>query len=290
MLPEANKTNFAKTVAIIIALGVIVMIILLSVRPDLFIKGNVLDNLSTKMVSSITTDSDLYKNLSAAAATSLKNAAVYGEIAGAGAETIASALSKNDNFSKSVSINADLRNYVIAQLKADPTMKGPVGKEGPPGKDSTVPGPQGPRGETGPAGPQGPASTVAGPPGKDGGVNYTTVTDFVLGNATTPERGNVGSGRALVRGNDSKLIVNYGNDYTGGVQINGPISLAGDVDIGGQVKAGNLNLRGNLDMSDKRLRGNFWVGPIQIRNNENKCWDSGDGRMYINDSCDANND
>ena len=71
----------------------------------------------------------------------------------------------------------------------------------------------------GPSGPQGPQ----GPPG-----NYDKQMDFVLGKSN--ERGDSGSSRALVKGNNASLIINYDGDFKGGVCVNGP----------------NLTVKGNL--------------------------------------------
>lgn len=49
-----------------------------------------------------------------------------------------------------------------------PGTAGPQGEPGPPGADSTVPGPPGPQGDPGEAGPPGAASTVPGPEGPEG--------------------------------------------------------------------------------------------------------------------------
>jgi hypothetical protein len=277
---QSSTSNLSKAILYIVVLAIVIIMIILLVKPSIFINDDIRKKLASDITTTITPESEIYKGISASTILALKNNSVYGEIATVGADNIAAALTKNDNFGKSLAINADLRKYVLDQLKADPTMKGPPGANGKdgkdstaigtPGKDSTVPGPVGPQGIQGPAGPtgaKGADSTVPGPPGA-AGKDYSSVTDFVLGVTGSPERGAIGAGRALVRGNDSGLIMNYNNDFKT-VGIYGPTTLAGDVTM-----LNNLKVNGNLRL-DGNLSANGWMGPFMIRGGGDNCWDSG---------------
>ncbi|MBE9193877.1 hypothetical protein IQ219_00705 [Synechocystis sp. LEGE 06083] len=63
---------------------------------------------------------------------------------------------------------AQAEGYLGTRAEWLESLKGEPGPAGPPGADSTVPGPPGPQGEPGPAGPPGADSTVPGPPGPQG--------------------------------------------------------------------------------------------------------------------------
>ncbi len=103
----------------------------------------------------------------------------------------------------------------------------------------------GPQGPAGPAGPQGPP----GPGGAVGAVEYNKQVDFVLGKDAAPERGAVGSARALVRDGGSALTINYDNDFAGGVNVNAK---------GGFRVAGNTNIAGDMK-SNRVLLGDKWI-------------------------------
>ena len=51
--------------------------------------------------------------------------------------------------------------------------------------------------------------------------------DFVLGNTDQTTRGNSGQSRAMVKDATSKLVINFANDFTGGVDIQSALSVTG---------------------------------------------------------------
>lgn len=53
--------------------------------------------------------------------------------------------------------------------------------------------------------------------------------DFVLGNGDQSSRGNSGGSRALVKGGGNILVVNYGNDFTGGTKIDSDLIITGEI-------------------------------------------------------------
>jgi hypothetical protein len=94
-------------------------------------------------------------------------------------------------------------------------------------------GPQGIKGDTGPQGIKG----DTGPAG-----NYQNTYDFILGSFNTVERGDSKGSRALVKekgdGTTSKLIINWGNDFSGGIDMNasGGLRINGPGRINGGTK------------------------------------------------------
>ena len=55
--------------------------------------------------------------------------------------------------------------------------------------------------------------------------------DFVLGNTDQSSRGNSGQSRAMVKDATSKLVINFANDFTGGVDIQSALSVTGLVTL-----------------------------------------------------------
>lgn len=119
-------------------------------------------------------------------------------------------------------------------------LQGSTGPVGPPGLKGNI-GPQGEKGKTGPKGIQGGrgdkgAQGPPGPPGEKGqqgpqgddgpdGFNgdYSMLAEIQLGNnINTNGLGTSGSSRALAKDVNNTLTVNKGNDFTGGVTLNGP--------------------------------------------------------------------
>lgn len=89
--------------------------------------------------------------------------------------------------------------------------------------------------------------TIAGVPFSPfAGVDYTKTNDFVLGKTTT-ERGETKGSRALVKENGAKLVVNYENDFTGGVDI--------QASGGFKVNGGDVNLNTGLNGAMFRIIG-----------------------------------
>lgn len=290
-IAENKTTKIGKYMLYTVIFGIVIIIIIMIAKPALFINEDLRQMISDDITLDIkdgatsTTDTPgkrLYESISAATLSSLKNNAVYTDIAIAGSDTIAEKLSKLDTFGKSVAMNVSLKDYVIQQLKADTTMRGPPG---PQGAASTVKGDKGDKGDTGLTGPRGPEgprgadSTVVGPRGPAGaGIDYSTVNDFVLGTSDT-SRGAIGAGRALVRDANSTLTMNYNNDYAA-VKINGPVSMPGSLTVG------SLNIVGKVGKSGE----GGWLGPFQIKNPAGRCWDSGqnDYRLGLLDCVDGN--
>jgi hypothetical protein len=91
-------------------------------------------------------------------------------------------------------------------------------------------------------------------------------SDFVLGKGNNA-RGDTGPSRALVKGDGGQLVVNYGNDFKGGVKIDS------DLKVNGKIKN----------------RG--FVGPYQMRfyGHDNKCADVGQNNGFGILKCDDTN-
>ena len=68
--------------------------------------------------------------------------------------------------------------------------------------------------------------------------------DFILGNSDQSSRGNTGLSRALVKDTGSTLVVNYGNDFGGGIkmvgQVTGSVFAAARFVNGSRFKSKNI--------------------------------------------------
>jgi hypothetical protein len=109
------------------------------------------------------------------------------------------------------------------------TVKGApfIGERGPPGIS-------GPKGEPGIPG-------VSGPKGDPGvSTDYSKTFDFVLGSADQTSRGNTGNSRALVKDSGGKLVLNFANDFKGGVDV----GASGGFRVGGIINASGYTLNG----------------------------------------------
>lgn len=153
------------------------------------------------------------------------------------------------------------RFHNIIGLQGPDGVKGSTGPVGPPGLTGSAglqgvpgqPGPQGLqgylgreglKGAIGPPGPPGPP----GPQGDDGPVgfdgDYSTLAVVQLGNnINTNGLGTSGKSRALVKDANNTLTINQGNDFTGGVKLNGPyINHTGaQTNINGRLCIGDNN-------------------------------------------------
>jgi hypothetical protein len=77
--------------------------------------------------------------------------------------------------------------------------------------------------------------------------------DFILGNADQVSRGDSGSSRALVKNISNKLVINFGGDFTGGVDIGGT-SVSHSGTIGSTAyTGGNMQLSGSITAGAARL-------------------------------------
>lgn len=63
------------------------------------------------------------------------------------------------------------------------------------------------------------------------------------------ERGDSGLSRALVKDVDNKLVINYGGDFKGGVNINGNVVTDGDIRANGNINVGS----GTLDLGGNKI-------------------------------------
>jgi hypothetical protein len=64
--------------------------------------------------------------------------------------------------------------------------------------------------------------------------------DFVLGNGDQSSRGNSGASRALVKEGGNVLVLNYGNDFSGGTRVGGNLSVSGNVAATGAATVGSV--------------------------------------------------
>jgi uncharacterized protein YjbI with pentapeptide repeats len=77
--------------------------------------------------------------------------------------------------------------------------------------------------------------------------------DFILGNADQVSRGDSGSSRALVKNISNKLVINFGGDFAGGVDIGGT-SVSHSGTIGSTAyTGGNMQLSGSITASSAQL-------------------------------------
>ena len=90
-----------------------------------------------------------------------------------------------------------------------------------------------------------------------GGIAATGVLtnggfDFILGNNDQVSRGNSGNSRALVKQVGNKLIVNFNNDFTGGVEVGSALKVTNSVfttsTSDGSAKYGLINTTGSFEM------------------------------------------
>jgi hypothetical protein len=95
-------------------------------------------------------------------------------------------------------------------------------------------GPIGPQGISGPIGPVGPK----GDPGVS--TDYSKTFDFVLGSSDQTSRGNTGNSRALVKDSGGKLVLNFANDFKGGIDV----GASGGFRVGGIINANGYTLNG----------------------------------------------
>jgi hypothetical protein len=200
----------------------------------------------------------------------------------------------NEFVTISNSPTSDIRMKLISDLipilKITPTLRGERGEKGEKG-DIGLTGLQGPKGDPGgPVGPKGDKGDIGlkGDPAPL--TDYSTKLDFVLGKIA--DRGDVGGGRALVKGDNSSLIVNWGNDFkktyinTGadGLDINGKTNINGKFSVGdkmiveGDLLAathgkfyGNMYVNGDLEVNGDTLKARNITtgGGITIGKNSN---------------------
>jgi hypothetical protein len=147
-------------------------------------------------------------------------------------------------------------NYVTKteykNIKGDPGINGRQGEQGERGF-------RGPDGPPGPRGPDGPP----GPPGQ--ATNYENVFDIKLGKADKTTRGDTGESRALVKGDNKKLIINYAKDFSNGTIINGNLTIDNELEVVNNLIAkanlevgNNLTTKGNLEVTNNlTAKGNI---------------------------------
>lgn len=87
-------------------------------------------------------------------------------------------------------------------------------------------------------------------------IDYKKQTDFILGSELTT-RGNSGLSRAMVKDDDNKLVLNYKNDFTGGVVIGSNTKVNGIVDakgftLNGSPLVGPKGDSGSITETDKK--------------------------------------
>lgn len=182
------------------------------------------------------------------------------------------------------SVEHDISNIITVPGKnglngkdGAPGKDGLPGKDGAPGKDG-LPGKNGLngkdglnglKGDNGDKGDKGDKGDFGGPPGPQGiPGNYLNQTDFVLGQTIT-DRGDTGASRALVKDSGSKLVINWGDDFNGGVvlnaakglNINGPTIINNDLKVTGKIKN----------------KGFFGPFNLLSRNDSSQCVDVGQG-------------
>lgn len=99
-------------------------------------------------------------------------------------------------------------------------------------------------------------------PKGDYAPNYVNQVDFILG-ASNTERGNTGSSRALVKDVGGKLVINYGNDFVGGVDI----GASGGMRVYGTIDAKGYTINGTPvgQKGDKGDVGNL-SDPVSVKN------------------------
>jgi hypothetical protein len=162
-------------------------------------------------------------------------------------------------------------------------IQGPLGPTGPQGLQG-IQGPQGLQGITGPAGPA---------------TDYSSQYDFVLGNTLT-ERGDTGKSRALVKEGGQKLRINYENDFSGGVNITGNVTIDNELtSIGNLTSKKDLQIDGNGTINNRlnanHIRTTNGFGPFLIafprKEGGEKCLDAGqfDAGQSGGFNCDFNN-
>jgi hypothetical protein len=90
---------------------------------------------------------------------------------------------------------------------------------------------------------------------------------FSLGKTDRRPIGNLTGQRALVHEANDKLVVNFGGEFEGGTEVNGPLVATGNVDIRGDLTDGNsdvnindsvgvtgaLSVNGDVNLNDCRL-------------------------------------
>ena len=92
-------------------------------------------------------------------------------------------------------------------------------------------------------------------------------TDFVLGNFDQINRGNSGISRAIVKDMGNKLVLNYTNDFTGGVEIGSSLKVTDNITIQG----GNSYTRHVLTDPSGMLE--LGMAPSNSDNNASYLWD-----------------
>jgi hypothetical protein len=160
---------------------------------------------------------------------------------------------------------------------------GAQGIQGPIGLPGQAGGPIGPMGATGLTGAQG-IQGVPGPIGATGaqgiqGIpgNYASATDFVLGTTSNAGRGNINGGRALVYDNNAELTMNFGNDFAGGINING----SGGINLNGGnivLESSGYNQFSSQNTHPDLIHSNAFFGPYELNlfgKSGNQCVDAG---------------
>ena len=90
--------------------------------------------------------------------------------------------------------------------------------------------------------------------------------DFVLGNGDQSSRGDSGDSRALVKDTGAVLVLNYDNDFTGGVRIDGELKVTNDITA---FASSDERLKDNLTTIDNPLDKVLSLGGYTFDWNEN---------------------